>query len=226
MRKNCALLLGAITLLVTSCGSAGGIDTAAPTETVKVTATETVTATPTSTDAPSGVAEAELESTEPVETEDFGTSDSEPTEGPKVIGPNDAGRILVLSDFFRPDDDWKQNRYDIASKSNITGIGKEISTCGDYDPEVLQLRLGNNFTKIDFSVGQDNLSSSTDQKLVVRVIGNNKELEVYRVPFNKYQTFSVDVSNVNALSIQTYLDEEVEDCGGSALAVFYDMKLQ
>lgn len=226
MRKSCALLLGAITLFVASCSSAEGSNTAEPTATVTVTATETVTATPTST-VPTATTEAELEPTDPVENDGFDTSSSEPDDGVKMIGPEDAGRSLVLSDFVRPDSDWKQNRYNIASKSNVNGIGQEISSCGDYNPQTLELRLGNNFEKLDFSVGQDNLSVSTDQKLVVRVIGNNKELEVYRVPFNNYQSFSVDIPEVNALRIETFLDEEVENCGdGSALAVFYDIKLQ
>ncbi|MGP7812320.1 hypothetical protein [Glutamicibacter soli] len=47
------------------------------------------------------------------------------------------------------------------------------------------------------------------------------------MPFNNYQSFSVDIPEVNALRIETYLDEEAENCGdGSALAVFYDIKIQ
>lgn len=79
----------------------------------------------------------------------------------------------------------------------------------------------------DFSVGQDNLSVSTDQILVVRVIANNKEIEFYRVPFINYLSFSLDIPEVNALRTETCLDEVSKNYGdGSALAVFFDVKLQ
>lgn len=153
-------------------------------------------------------------------------TDTEATEDGKVLQLDDAGRTLVLADFMRPDEEWKQNRYSIASKADVTGIGHEISSCGDSFPESLELRLANNFQKLEFSVGQDNLSEVTDQKLVVRVMGNNKELEIYRVPFNTHQTFNVNVEDVNAFTIETFLDDEVESCDGSVGAVFYEMKLQ
>lgn len=224
MRAKNIAFLGAFLLLITGCGAAGQNESETPTATVTETQFVTVSpspegAAPTQTAEPTG---------EPESTDDTTAASSDPdeTDGVRVIQPKDAGRNLVLADFVRPDDDWKQNRYNIASKTNITGIGNEISSCGDYGAASLEMRLANNFEKFEFSVGQDNLSEKTDQKLVVRVKGNNKELDVYRVPFNKYQTFDVDVTDVNALTIETFLDEEVESCSGSVVAVFYDIKLQ
>lgn len=217
-----------MSLVIVACGSPGDSTSAPPTATVRttVTATTTVAALPSSatasTDSSNGqTVQAGDPNGSAGGTETFAP---EPTDGaPKKI---ESGETLTLSNFFQPSDEWEENRFNIADKSEIPGISSTVESCYANDAQTLEMRLGGKFKELKFSVGQANLSQSTDQRVVARVTGNNSQLDVYRVPFNKFQTFKVDVSRVNALSIEMFLDDDVEDCGGSVQAVLYDMTLQ
>lgn len=114
----------------------------------------------------------------------------------------------------------------MADKGQIPGIGRKVNSCYATSPGVLELRLRNYFKAIDFSVGQDNASRASDQILMVRIIGNGTQIDIKRVPFNKVQTFSLPVKDVNALQIQFFLDEKTANCGHASVnAVLYDAKL-
>ena len=155
------------------------------------------------------------------------SADPEPTSG-GALPPEVKGQTLVLADFFNPDSDWTEGRYNVADRGSVSGIAHEVSACGLGDSvPTLELRLANNFDDLKFEVGQDNDSRSSDQTLTVRVEGNNKQLDVQTIPFNEVQDFSVPVADVNALKIQFYLDEQNENCSeGSVQAVIYDVELQ
>jgi hypothetical protein len=55
------------------------------------------------------------------------------------------------------------------------------------------------------------------------VLANNSQVEIRSVPFNEVQNFSIPVTGVNALKINLSLDDRVEDCGGSVIAVITDV---
>jgi hypothetical protein len=121
-----------------------------------------------------------------------------------------------------PADIWEERRYDLADQKDVQGIAATVNQCGDYAPMELELRLGNNFEELTFSVAQNNDSRDSDQELSVEVLANNEQVEIRSVPFNQLQDFTIDVSGVNALKILFYLDDNVEDCGGSVIAVLTD----
>lgn len=157
--------------------------------------------------------------------------DPDSTPGGSVLGESKKGQQLGLADFFNPDISWTENRYSVAGESDIRGISKEINNCGkrDYDDSgKLELRLGRNFETLNFKVGQSDYSDASDQTLVAHVQGNNKQIDIWRIPFDTIQEFSIPVSDVNALTVDFYLDEEANRCGrsGSVQAVMYDVELQ
>jgi len=96
-----------------------------------------------------------------------------------------------------------------------------VSGCGSYT-QGIELRLGNNFKQLDFSVGQADNSANSDQNLSVEVLANNSQVEIRSVPFNEIQTFSIPVTGVNALKIRFGLDERVSECRGSVIGVITD----
>lgn len=152
------------------------------------------------------------------------TSSATPTpdddaEGPQ---PGDEGRRLRLADFFEPSSSWEEERYDVADQKAVPGIAARVEGCYNSYQE-LELRLANNFDELRFSVAQANDSRQSDQSVSVEVIANNSQAEIRSVPFNEVQTFTVPVSGVNALKIRFSLDDRVEDCGGSVIAVVSDI---
>jgi hypothetical protein len=138
------------------------------------------------------------------------------------LDPEDEGRKLTLADFFMPSTDWEERRYDIADQKDVQGIAATVDSCGDRFPEELELRLGNNFEELTFTVAQANDSLRSDQELSVEVLANNEQVEILSVPFNQLQEFTIDVEGVNALKILFYLDDDLEDCGGSVIGVLTD----
>ncbi len=154
------------------------------------------------------------------ETSATETSGDEDSEGP--LDPEDEGRRLTLADFHMPSTAWDEERYDVADEKDVQGIAAEVDACGDYAPQELELRLGNNFQELTFSVAQANDSLDSDQQLSVEVLANNEQVEIRSVPFNQIQEFTIDVDGVNALKILFYLDDNVDDCGGSVIGVLTD----
>lgn len=130
---------------------------------------------------------------------------------------------MSLSNFFEPESNWTENRFDVADKSGVSGIATTISGYGDA--QMLELRLANNFDTLYFNVGQANDSKSSDKILVVRVVGNGKQLDVRKVPFNTIQEISVPAKNVNALKIELSLDKTPNQDSKSILAVVSDVTL-
>jgi hypothetical protein len=154
------------------------------------------------------------------ETTATDTSPVDDSDGP--LDPEDEGRKLTLTDFHMPSSAWDEERYDIADEKDVQGIAAEVNQCGDSSPRELELRLGNNFEELTFSVAQANDSRDSDQQLSVEVLANNEQVEIRSVPFNQVQEFTIEVDGVNALKILFYLDDNVDDCGGSVIGVLTD----
>lgn len=231
----------ALVALLAGCGNSQqpgadpGSSVATQSATSPATARES-TSSPTASPTGSELAESPASdgpSTSAPEASGAGSVPADPGSSPgaPVLGPDKKGQELGLADFFNPSASWTENRYDVANESGVSGIASDISTCGlkDYnDSGKLEMRLGNNFKQMSFKVGQANTSEASDQTLVVRVAGNNKQIDIWRIPFNETQEFSFPVTDVNALTVQFYLDDEVQRCGnsGSVQAVMYDIELQ
>jgi hypothetical protein len=176
-------------------------------------------------------------STEPAQTTTSSPTTSSPTttasssssgstsstdNGP--LDADDEGRGLTLNDFFDPSSYWEEDRYDIAGQKDVQGIAAPVSGCGSYSQEI-ELRLGNNFERLEFSVGQADNSAESDQSLSVEILANNSQVEIRSVPFNEIQSFSISVTGVNALKIRFGLDERVPNCTGSVIGVITDAAL-
>jgi hypothetical protein len=201
-----AVVAGLVALAtVTACGS-DWTETepeAAATTTATTTAQSSTAAATTATSSPAG--------------------DSSSSSSDGELGEDAEGRRLTLADFFEPGSQWEEERYNIADQRDVPGIGTQISGC--YGFQELELRLGNNFDTLEFSVAQANDSRESDQNVSVEVLANNSQVEIRSVPFNQIQSFSIPVSGVNALKIQMSLDDRVDGCGGSVIAVLTDATL-
>lgn len=206
-----AFVIGVFALAGCAAGAATIPSTPASTEATSASATPTPTATATATSTPSATS-----STSPSST---GTSGA-PT---STVATEKAGKPLALADFFMADRAWKENRFNVADKSGISGIGAEIDTYYETDAVTLELRLANNFDELSFKVGQSNESLSSDQTLVVKVIGNGKQIDVQKVPFNTITPVAVNVKDVNALKIQVFLDEKSPRDYDPAVAVISEV---
>ena len=148
-----------------------------------------------------------------------------PTVSDALNKPDTGARTLKLSDFFQPSDTWEEGWYDVAGRRVERGIAAPVSGCS-FEPEELELRLGNNFERLDFSVGQGDNSANSDVILNVEVLGNNSEIELGTVPFNEIRLFSIPVSGVNALKIRFTLDgTSFSLCSDSVIAVVADATL-
>jgi hypothetical protein len=194
-----ALLSSTLLLGAAGCSSfAGDSASAASTSHTSTTAARTTTPADTSTS-----------------TSTSSSSTSSSPGGP--LDTDSAGRPLTLANFFQPDTSWLEKRYDIADKSQVQGIGTTVGNCYQGNARPLELRLGNKFKELTFSVGQANDSEASDQKLVVEVLANNQQVEIQSVPFNQVQDFRIPVDGVNALKILFYLDNTVQRCGSGSV---------
>lgn len=240
------VVVPAVAVLLASCGGSGSgsprpeetpVETATTVETPVTTASapflepsaEEGPGTPTAESLPPSSPAVEPSSSDTAQPAPASASSDE---NAPILGEENKGEPLTLSDFFRPSERyWEENRYDVADQRDVSGISSEIDECGTRgysDPEDLELRLANNFTRLMFTAGQANGSISSKQTLVVRVEGNGGQLDIKRIPFNEIATFDISVPDVNSVIIQVYLDDEVEDCiyNGSAQVVLWGFELQ
>lgn len=154
--------------------------------------------------------------------DDFGSAPE--TGAPSVLPQPEVGSPLTLSDFFNPTSGWSENSFDVAGRTDVKGIGGSEIRCGDASEDsALELRLQNKFDQLEFSVGQSDWSERPDQRLVVRVLGDNEQLDVDRLDFNEMKDFTVSVADRNAVRIEFFLDDEIENCAPwTVQAVVFD----
>lgn len=206
-RRIVAVLLPITALSLTACGSLPfGSKDASPT-----TETSTTAPSPTPTPTPSESASATASATEMASataSEDPSASAEATTNG--LTPENSKGRELRLSDFQEPSatSDWQEKRYDVASTTNIMGIGTNLDWQNKGE---IELRLANKFQKVTFTAGQANDAKSSDLIMRVAIFADSKEIETVDVPFNDAHAFEVKTANVNALKITlTPLDQKQE----------------
>jgi hypothetical protein len=173
--------------------------------------------------------ELDLQATEPVETpfEEVPEGGSSPE--PSSLGTQSSGVPLGLDDVFAATGEWQEDRWDIANRKELMGMGVALRGCGPDSAAELDLRLAHNFSRLDMRVGQANTSTDPDQRLVVEILSGGKQEEIRRVAFDELQPFTLPVESVNALGIRLYLDDEGDsnDCGydSSVVAVISDLVL-
>ncbi|MGV1010067.1 MAG: hypothetical protein ACOYBY_15915 [Dermatophilaceae bacterium] len=152
-----------------------------------------------------------------------------PTPVTSTSGATLAPGHLSLSSFFNPSDKWKDDRYDVADRKQVEGIGSRIEAgCYDVEPAELELRLASSYKLLKYSVGQARDSQASDRLLSVRVVADNEQRDVRKTAFSKVQDFSLDVSNVGALKIQFYVERPTgQGCTSSSVkAVLFSAELQ
>lgn len=214
--------------VLTSCGAPAGVPESSPTasspsveptESPTFTSSESPTEVETPTDPPS-----EEPSEEPSESEEA-TDDG--SERPPVLDEKATGRDLTMSDFFSAPESWQDGRFDVAGQRGLSGIRGPLNYCrsDEDDHSILELRLANRFKKISMKVGQSDDSGQSDAVLNVRLVGNGKYIDSVKVPFNKIDSFSAPVSDVNALKIEVWMGGD--HCGsGTVGAVLIGLRLE
>ncbi len=159
--------------------------------------------------------------TPPTTTATSTSATSESSSGP--LDTEAGGRPLTLADFFMPDSYWEEERYDVADRKDVLGIGRPISCSSEAE---LELRLANNFETLAFSVGQANDSASSEESVSVEVLANGAQVEIRSVPFNQVQSFEIPVTGVNALRIVMIADRDTSSCDDNATAVLTDITVE
>ena len=208
-RRIAAVLLPITALSLTACGSLpfGSKDASPTAETSTTASSPTPTPTPTPSESASATASA-TEMASATASEDPSASAEATTNG--LTPENSKGRELRLSDFQEPSatSDWQEKRYDVASTTNIMGIGTNLDWQNKGE---IELRLANKFQKVTFTAGQANVAKSSDLIMRVAIFADSKEIETVDVPFNDAHAFEVKAANVNALKITlTLLDQKQE----------------
>lgn len=196
-------------ILLAGCGG----DSAEPAPTVTVTSTVTVAADPPASDRTVGTDVSQAE-------------DAAATAEPGTLDPSNTGdRELTLSDAARtdPEGDWRTDRFNIAEESDIRGNAVDLYCYSE--PTELEFRLENKFTELTFAVGQANSSDSSDNEIKLEVLGDGDQIDVKNIAFNKVESFTIDVTGVNALRLGTAIDDEDSECFGDTTAVLFDMRL-
>ena len=210
-RRIAAVLLPITALSLAACGSLPfASKDASPTEETSTTASSpTPTPTPTPSESASATASA-TEMASATASEDPSASASAEATTNGLTPENSKGRELRLSDFQEPSatSDWQEKRYDVASTTNIMGIGTNLDWQNKGE---IELRLANKFQKVTFTAGQANDAKSSDLIMRVAIFADSKEIETVDVPFNDAHAFEVKAANVNALKITlTPLDQKQE----------------
>lgn len=177
----------------------GGDPSALPAVTV-TEAAETVTVTP---EAPDGT-----------QTPSPPAVDLQPTATPlgdaTVLEPERAGQELDLDDAVNVRGNWSESRFQVSDRSEARGLGVLVD-CGLKDRVSLELRLARRFDTLEFTVGQDNNSPTSQQTLVVEVTGNQEQLDLRRIEFDQVQPFTLSVSSINAVIIKFDVEEPCDN---------------
>jgi hypothetical protein len=179
---------------LSACTGDAGADTPEASATVTTTVTTTVTATPTEPDPPP--------------EDDTGTDQPTGDETGRlpVLPPERVGQPLGLDDMWSYQGDWVEDVFSLAGRDGVRGIGVTLLDCGDYDPAVLEMRLGGKYTSLDVKITQAD-NSTNEHTLVVEAVSGGDQLDIVRVKFNETRELPLDITSVNDLELRFWLDE-------------------
>lgn len=224
--------IGWATLLPVALAACQGAGETAASPTVTITQTATVTASPSPTvvDAVPGAGTVGGEETPDADGSPFPddlSSTSTATPESTSVSTARSGQPLGLDDAHTRLGAWEEDRYEIADRTDVSGMGVEVTRCGDSSsaPE-LEYRLANRFNRVTMQISQANSSQDSDHLLTILVIANGSQLDIQRVPFNQVKPLELEIGGVNALRLRFYLDEENTDaCSSqsSVIAVIEDL---
>lgn len=127
----------------------------------------------------------------------------------RVLEETARDQPLTLGDIFNVEGEWTEDRYNVSDRSDIRALGARV-LCSS-STRSLELRLARRFDTLSFTVGQDNASDSSQEVLVVEVIGNGEQMDVRRVPFDQVQPFDLPITGVNAVIIDFSLERPCDD---------------
>ncbi len=147
---------------------------------------------------------------------------------PPVLDRAAAGRDLTLADFFSAPVEWRGGQFDVASDRGLTGISGPIRRCAEDEAsaQTFELRLANSFSKISMRFGQANDSETSDAEVLVRLVGNGAFIDSRRVKFNKLDSVTIPVNNVNAFKIQVFMTGKKCDEDKVVNAVLTGLRLE
>lgn len=230
------MLALAATLAISGCGTDSADQPTAETASTAVTAaapdpapespsTTPDTSTPPSP-TPSAAPDPQGDSTTPPPSSDAGpTGNPGSTGGAAPSLPTD--RELTIDDIFKISPEAREGTFDVATTENQKGIGITIFPYSSSEEEV-ELRLGNRYEELTFTIGQDNNSETSDMVLKVEIEKNGTSDDFENIPFNQTTPITVDVRDVNALKIILTSEprEGKRSSDGKITAVLYSMKVR
>lgn len=238
MRIKSFTLLAALALVFTGCTASDSPDESTTEETQAAATTPAPETTPTTISATP--AEPTPSASSPLATASLATASAEPSERSPHLSTERANTYLVLNDFAAASSDWRDGVFQIAEKSDITGIGTELNYCietpqsagmdnlNENSTQALRLNLGHKFDSLKFEVGQENDSAALDQNMAVRITDGTKQIgEINTVAFDEYRTIDVPVTGRNVIIIQVYIPKAAgESCSSSSISpVIYKVEL-
>ena len=153
------------------------------------------------------------------QSESDDTGDADPTvSGPAVLPSSASGKQLGLGDVFGTTGQWTEDLFSIGDGPTVPGIATVVGGCGENYAAMLELRLAHHFAKLKMVVGQGNTSKSSDDLLVVQIYANGKQTDTRKIAFDTQDSFDIAVSDVNALKIYMFLDDDkCNDAGTTAV---------
>lgn len=153
-----------------------------------------------------------------------------PSSEPASITTELAGTSLGLTDAHGVIGEWEEDRYEVVDRSDVEGLGVPVTSTIQSSSVQLEYRLANRFSTLSLTVAQANNSQDSNQDLTVRVLGNEEQIGIQKVAFNKVGRLELDITGVNALKLRLYLDEDKQrELGGgsaSVIAVVEDLQVQ
>lgn len=160
-----------------------------------------------------------------------GDSDFGVTPQTEALPPPVDGGELHLANFHKPEA-WEENLYDVADRRQVSGMASVVG-CENYfvSGAELEIRMGNRYKLLTFSVGQGQDSETSDATMLVTITQNGKQTEVKKLRFGKVLDFSMNVTNVNALKIgfevETPDSQSGNSCGDDyqVKAVVFDARI-
>ncbi len=237
MGKKSITLLATLTLTLIGCTSP---TTSSQTESESASASPTTVASSTSSASATTTSTASAQVTPSLSPSTLTATSDESTGYTSNLSTEKANSYLVLNDFSGATTGWQDGVYHIAEKSDITGIGTELSSCtpapdhndmGDgfsNNTQTLRLNLGHKFDTLKFEVGQGNDSKSLNQDLAVRITDGSKQIgEITTVKFDEYKTVEISTKDRNVIFIQFYMPATAgESCySNSIVPVIFNVEL-
>lgn len=229
MRKTFATV-SLFALALSGCGGNSNPAEEVTTPAAPASSAESSSSVTTGTSEPSQTA-VETESATPAVASTPDSSKPSASDTSANLSTDSAKSTLTLDDFAAHSDGWDDGTFDIAEKSEVTGMSTKLTTCVDspksnglekYDSSVqtLRLNLGHKYENLKFDTGQNNNSEALDRVVSVRVTDGTQQIgNIYNVAFDEIKNINIDVKDRNIIFIQFYMTESSgESCSSQGVS--------